>query len=85
MDNNSTSQAIWLDNSEANQFVLFQKYFIPINLCIERKVFEQKAATISLHFNNFGEIVNITRQDLLYLKGVPFLNQNDLGLDKQFA
>ena len=68
---------VYLDNTDANRFILFQRYFIPINLCIERKVFDQKASTITLHFNNLGEIVNITRSDLLYLKGVGFENTNE--------
>lgn len=81
MDEKSTSTLIWLDNSSAEQFVLFQKYFASINLLIEKRIFDQKAAVIQLHFDKQGEIVNITRNDLLYLKGVPFLNQNDWGID----
>lgn len=73
MDNQTL---VYLNEDVAGKFVLFQQYFIPISLCIEKKVFEQKAATVTIHFNNTGRIVNITRGDLLYLEGKPFENTN---------
>ena len=71
---------IYLDKENADKFVLFQKYYNNINLCLERKVFDQQAAAITLHFDNQGEIVNITRSDLLYLKGKFFINDNEKSL-----
>lgn len=67
---------IYLSPEQAEQFILFQKYFVPISLCLERKVFEQKAADVTLRFNKEGRLVNILRGDLLYAEGANFENTN---------
>lgn len=76
MDNDSTSTLVYLDNYQATQFVLFQKYFIPFNLLCDYKVFEQKAATITIRLDKNGEIQSIIRTDLLYsnIPNFTFIN-----------
>lgn len=77
---------VYLTDSDAEKFILFQKYYDKFLmflkyydkfvLLLEKKFFEQIAAVISVHFDKQGEIVNINRSDLLYQKGVNFINTN---------
>lgn len=67
---------VYLDEETAKKFVLFQKHFDVFNLMLERKVFEQKGATLLLHFDKFGQLRNISRQDVLYDYGSIFQNTN---------
>lgn len=60
--------AVYIPDNEAKQFLIFQQYFIPINILIEKKVFEQKNATILLDFDKYGNMQSIRRNDLLYSK-----------------
>lgn len=63
-----TKIAIYIPDEEAKKFILFQKYFDPFSLLVEKKVFEQKNASISLHFDNQGILQSINREDILYSK-----------------
>lgn len=74
MDENKT--LVYLDNLQAGRFLLFQKYFIPFNVMVDARVFEQKAATIALRFDKDGVLKNIIRTDLLYsdIQGFEFIN-----------
>jgi len=57
---------IYIPDDQAKQFLIFQQYYEPFVLLIEKKVFEQKNATISLDFDKFGVLRAIRRQDFLY-------------------
>ena len=57
---------VFIPDDQAKQFLIFQQYYEPFVLLIEKKVFEQKNATISLDFDKFGVLRAIRRQDFLY-------------------
>ncbi len=57
---------MYLPDKEAAQFMIFQQYYQPFVLMIEKQVFEQKNATVSLDFDKFGVLKAIRRQDFLY-------------------
>lgn len=57
---------VFIPDVEAKQFLIFQQYYEPFVLLIEKKVFEQKNATVSLDFDKLGVLRAIRRQDFLY-------------------
>ena len=67
---------VYLSDDAAQKFILFQQYYDVFNTMVEHKVFEQKGATISLHFDTLGALRNITRADVLYDSRVNFTNTN---------
>jgi len=67
---------IYLTPIDANLFLEFQRHYEIFNLLIEKNVFNQKGAAITLHFDNQGLIKTITRADVLYLSGKEFNNTN---------
>ncbi len=67
---------IYLTPIDAKLFLEFQRYHEIFNLLMEKKVFNQKGATVSLHFDNQGYLKTITRADVLYLAGKEFDNTN---------
>ncbi len=67
---------IFMTTEEAEKFKLFQKHFDTFNLMVERQVFDQKGATITLNFDKFGILRNIGRADFLYIYGADFKNDN---------
>lgn len=72
--NNET--VIYLTQFDANLFLEFQRYYQIFNLLVEKKVFNQKGAAITLHFDNIGKLKTITRADVLYLADKQFNNTN---------
>ena len=71
-----TNIQIYLTEEDAKKFILFQKYFETFNFLIEKKVLDQKGATITLNFDKFGVIRSIGRADFLYIHGAEFDNNN---------
>lgn len=67
---------IYLDQFQSAQLELFQKYYVPFSIMVESKVFEQRGAAITLHFDNEGVLRTIARGDVLYSYGVDFKNTN---------
>jgi hypothetical protein len=67
---------VYMLDDEAEKFIAFQKHFDLFSLLLEKKVFEQKGATITLHFDSKGTLKTITRADVLYLSTTPFDNTN---------
>ncbi len=67
---------VFLGPIEAKQFIEFQRYHELFNLLLEKKVFDQKAAAITLHFDNKGVLRTITRADALYSSTSQFDNLN---------
>lgn len=72
-----TKIAIYIPDEEAKKFLMFQEYYDVFSLMLEHKVFEQKGATLLLHFDKFGKLRNISRQDVLYEYGSKFENTNE--------
>jgi len=67
---------IFLMPNEAELFVEFQKYYKLFNLLVEKKVFNQKGAAITLHFDINGDLRTIARADVLYSASSKFENSN---------
>jgi len=59
---------IFIPDSEAKKWLVFQEHYDFFNLLIERGVHEQKSASVSLHFDHLGVLQNIQRADFLYSK-----------------
>lgn len=68
---------IFLTPEEAEKFVQFQRYHELFNLLLEKRVFDQKGAAITLHFDPGGELRTIQRADVLYSHSAKFDNTND--------
>ncbi|HEY6438361.1 MAG TPA: hypothetical protein VIY47_17375 [Ignavibacteriaceae bacterium] len=67
---------IILEVKDAERFKEFQKYYELFNLLIEKKVFNQKGAAITLHFDIKGNLRTIARNDFLYSSNAIFDNVN---------
>lgn len=57
---------IFATDETAKQFIAFQKHYDVFMLLMEKKVFEQKNATVSLDFDKFGALKAIRRNDFLF-------------------
>lgn len=58
--------AIYVLDDEAKKFMLFQQHYELFSLLLEKGVFDQKSAAISLHFDHLGTLQTIQRADFLY-------------------
>lgn len=67
---------IFLTQVDSEKFKEFQKHYEMFNLLLERKVFEQKAAAVTLHFDPQGVLRTIARSDFLYSATTQFDNTN---------
>ena len=75
-NNQNAEVTVFLAPIEAKRFLEFQRHYEIFNLLIEKKVFEQKAAAITLHFDNQGFLRAVTRADALYSSDSNFTNTN---------
>ncbi len=57
---------IFLSEPDAQRFLMFQKYYTEFQLLVEKGVFDQKNAAISLHFDQNGVLQTIQRADFMY-------------------
>jgi hypothetical protein len=73
---NEEQVQVYMLPNDAKLFLEFQRYYDIFNLLVEKKVFEQKGAAVTLHFDNKGFLKTITRADVLYLSTVNFTNTN---------
>lgn len=71
-----TDVTVYLSQEEATQFLVFRENYSNFVIMTESRVFDQKGAAITLHFDTNGVIRSITRADLLYKYGVDFQNTN---------
>lgn len=60
--------AVYLPDEDAQKWLLFQEHYDLFNLLLNKGVFNQKNAAISLHFDQFGNLSTIQRSDFLYSK-----------------
>lgn len=81
MDNQTL---VYLTDEIAGKFVLFQKYFVPFNVLVDSRFFDQRAATLVTRIDKEGVIRDISRTDLLYSLGLNIINTND-GLTTLFV
>lgn len=57
---------IYIPDSEAQKWLLFQQYYEPFNIMVERGVFAIKNGGVSMHFDAHGTLQTIQRADFLY-------------------
>jgi len=67
---------IFLTPIDAEKYKKFLKFYDTFSFLEEKKVFEQKGASITLNFDALGKIGSITRSDVLYLSNAKFDNVN---------
>lgn len=67
---------IFLTPINAEKYKQFLQYYDIFSFLLEKKVFEQKGAAITLNIDNKGQIGSITRADVLYLSNIKFDNNN---------
>jgi len=58
--------AVYIPDSEAQKFLLFQEYFEPFSIMIESDVFSIRNGSAILHFDSNGTLQTINRADVLY-------------------
>ena len=59
---------ITLSDEDAKKFVMFMEHYDTIKILIDRGVFDQKKAAITLHFDHNGVLQTLQRADFLYSK-----------------
>lgn len=57
---------IYLSPLDVEKFMLFQKYYELFSTLLEKGVFEQRSAMVSLNFDHQGTLQTIQRADFLY-------------------
>lgn len=57
---------IMMTEEDARLFLLFQEHYPTFKLLVERGVFEQRNAAVTLHFDSVGTLQVIQRADSLY-------------------
>lgn len=72
----SNEVTVYLNETEAKQFISFRENYDNFLILANHKVFEQRGAAITLHFDKTGAIRNVTRSDVLYDYRFDFLNTN---------
>lgn len=60
--------AVYMPDEDAKKFLEFQKHYSVFNILLEKGVFNQKNASISLNFDSNGVLQTIQRADFLYAK-----------------
>lgn len=55
-----------LPEAEARKWILFQQYYNPFSILVEKGVFSIKNGQVVIHFDPNGNIGLIERSDILY-------------------
>lgn len=58
--------AVYIADSEAAQFLLFQEHYEPFTIMLESGVFDIRNGSAILHFDNHGTLQAVNRADILY-------------------
>lgn len=58
--------AVYMLDEDAQKFMLFQQYYEPFSIMVNRGVFSIRNGSASLHFDQEGILKNIERFDVLY-------------------
>jgi len=64
--NNAIETTIFLSNIDAEKFKLFVLHYDTFSILLEKGVFNQRSASISLDFDHNAVLQNIRRNDLLF-------------------
>ena len=75
--NKEAEITIFLSPEDSKLFLEFQKYHALFNLLVDKRVFDQKGAAITLHFDSKGDLRTVTRADVLYSSTSQFDNVNE--------
>lgn len=67
--NNQT--IVHLSDTDAEKFMKFLEYYDTFTILLQKKVFQQKKATIALSFDHTGKIKTIQRADVMYSADFP--------------
>ena len=65
MDKNE-SISIYIPDTEAKKFLLFQQYYDTFMIMMESNVFTVYNGSVTLHFDKKGVLKTINRSDVLY-------------------
>lgn len=57
---------VFLPDADAQKWLLFQQHYDLFSLLLEKGVFDQKNAALSLHFDSNGTLQTIQRNDFVY-------------------
>lgn len=63
---NKIEVAVYLPDEQAKKFLIFQEYYEPFSLLVDKQVFEQKNAVVSLFFDHNSVLQSIKRSDYLF-------------------
>lgn len=63
---NLTTVTIFLPEEEAKKWLLFQQYYEMFSTLVDKGVFETTNGSTTLHFDSFGTLQSITRNDILW-------------------
>lgn len=58
--------AVYMPNEEAAKYLIFKENYNVICLLIEKGVFKQKSAAVTLNFDSNGSLQTIERRDFLF-------------------
>jgi hypothetical protein len=68
---NDIEVAVYMPDAQAKKFLQFQQFYPQFSLLLEKKVFEQKNASVIMHFDSKGGIQLIERHDFLFNARFP--------------
>ena len=66
--NNITEVTLLLPEEDARRFIIFQQYYEPFSILIDKGVFNVRNGSVALHFDAVGTLQSIQRADILYSK-----------------
>ncbi len=59
---------VYMPDEDAKKYILFLKHYDMFDLLLKKGVFEQRNASITLHFDSSGILQAINRSDILFSK-----------------
>lgn len=75
-DNKTEEIGVYMLPEDAKLFLEFQRHYAVFSLMVSKKVFDQRGAAVTLHFDPQGFLKGITRSDVLYSDKADFTNTN---------
>jgi hypothetical protein len=73
---NDKTTTIHLNDEQAEFWLFCQKHYQAIQVFKASRLFEQRAATITMRIDKSGAIRDLARNDSLYSTEANFINQN---------
>ena len=63
MNNDSTSTAVYLNQTDATLFVAFQKRYAFVQLLESVGAFNIRSGSLTIHFDNIGQIASVDKHE----------------------